>query len=114
MNLLKMGLALCLTLGLMGCPVEDEDTDGSVMMMEGETGTEDPLAGLGADCVCEDGEFICMSTCPEALRCAANTCTIQCTSDDDCPSGFTCQAVAESDFETMEMTNLGLSYCLDI
>ena len=62
-----MGLALTISLGLMGCPVEDEDTDGSVMMMGADAGAEDPLAGLGADCVCEEGEFICMSTCQKRL-----------------------------------------------
>ena len=50
-----------------------------------------------------------MSTCPERPGVQREQCAIQCTSDDDCPSGFTCQAVAESDFETMEMTNFELS-----
>jgi len=115
MAYMKRGIALsCLALLLSGCPPIDDDAeagDGGIMEMGGADAGSLP-EGFADECVCGDDEFVCQATCPEALICAAFTCTVNCTEDDECPDGYTCTALTEHDFENEETTNLDSKYCL--
>lgn len=104
----------CLVFMLPGCPPIDDDAgagDGGVRQMGGDDAGSLP-EGFADECVCGEDEFVCQASCPEELICAAFTCTVICTEDDECPEDYTCTALTEHDFENEETTRLDSKYCL--
>ena len=116
-NILRTGLVGLALMTLTACPPAD-DGEGSrdAAMDGGMAGMGAADAGLpevfGDECVCEDDAFVCEEPCDEALICAAFTCTLRCTEDAECPEGYTCAALSDTNFENQETTNLGTKYCL--
>lgn len=106
-----VGILFCCMV-LAGCPIEDGGGNTSGTSNMADMGVEAQL-DIGADCQCDGDEIVCRGGCPEALVCAALSCTIECEDSDVCPDGFVCTPVVQSDFENEDMTNLMTQYCLE-